>query len=207
MIAYLDLEFPSFYTDWEVALERPIAWWAFNVAGDVMIELFLEGAGKVADIGVAPAGAGQFNWSPQASGISGDTFHRYRIHVTSLADSSVTAQSRESFAIPLVGNDFYVDDTSNDDDEYTPTAIGNNRGTGKTSLDPKANPLSVFNSYDIDGGETIHVDTGAHLLVRDVVLSGQANLGAHEGVVITRPIDTSKVASFTVATPACQCCL
>ena len=69
--AYLDLEFPSFYTDWEVALERPIVWWTFNVTGDVKIELFLEGAGKVADIGVVPAAAGQFNWSPQASGISG----------------------------------------------------------------------------------------------------------------------------------------
>ena len=38
---------------------------------------------------------------------------------------------------------------------------------------------------------------GAHLLVRDVVLSGQSNLGAHEGVIITGPTDPSKVASFT----------
>ena len=57
--------------------------------------------------------------------------------------------------------------------------------------------MSVFNSYDIGGGDTIHVDTGAHLLVRDVVLSGQSILGAHEGVIITGPTDPSKVASFT----------
>ena len=48
--------------------------------------------------------------------------------------------------------------------------------TGKTPLDPKANLLSVFNSYDVGGGDTIYVDADAYLLPRDVVLSGQSNL-------------------------------
>ena len=124
--SFIKLEFPKFYTDWEVARERPIVWSTFNLTGNVKIELFQEGVGKVADIGTAPALAGSFNWSPEASGITGDTFKRYRIHITSLSDQSITAQSREPFAVPIAGSDFYVDDQSNVGDEYTPTAIGDN---------------------------------------------------------------------------------
>ena len=48
------------------------------------------------------------------------------------ANPLVLDRSQEPFTVPEDGTDYFVDDRSNADDEYTPRGIGDNRHTGKT---------------------------------------------------------------------------
>ncbi len=195
------LEYPSFYTDWVATEGRQILWNTFNVTGDVDIDLYQEGVGKVADIAVVPSADGAYFWAPQLNSIAGDTLKRYRIRVTSVAAPTVLMQSREAFAVPIAGGNYYIDDSSNASDEYTPTVVGNNRGTGKTPNDPKANLLSLLRAYDLGPADTVHVDTGNYLQVRNTVISGNLALGNDEGAAFTGPLNPAKVARLERGNP------
>ncbi len=135
---YLRLDYPDYYTDWPAAEGRSILWHTYDaatgdhkLAGNVSVDLYQVGVGKVANIAVVSAATGHCGWSPQASGLSGDTGKRYWIKITSLNDGTVADESRERFSVPPAGTDYYVNDASLAGDEYA-TAAGNNRNTGKT---------------------------------------------------------------------------
>ena len=193
--AYVALDYPNYYIDWEAGVGHAILWHTCNVTGNVKLELFQEGAGKVADIGVSPATAGSFGWSPQASGITPDSAKRYRIQISSVDAPMVTDASREPFAVPSSGPDFYINDGSQVNDEYC-TAVGSNRNTGKTPGDPKANLLPMLRSYALGPGDRVMIDTGYYVEVRNVVISGQIGVGDDEGATFTGPTDPSRVAQM-----------
>lgn len=182
----LDLTYPNFYTDWPVDLGRPITWRAFNVAGDVRLDLIDGATGASQLIAIVAAAAGSFVWSPSDNGVAPDTFHRYRIRISSATDPALVDESREGFSVPLPGPAYYLNDSSTDGDEYT-TAMGNNRATGKTPGDPKGSIIALLRAYDLSAADTIHVDVGYYLNVRDVVLSGNLALGDDEGMSILGP--------------------
>ena len=79
-------------------------------------------------------------------------------------------ESRERFSVPPAGTDYYVNDASLAGDEYT-TAAGDNRNTGKTPGDPKANLLPVLRGYSLGPGQTVQIDTGDYIHVRNVLIS------------------------------------
>jgi hypothetical protein len=207
---YLRVDYPNYYADWTVDEGRAILWHTYDVAqldrkltGTVDIALYQVGVGKVADISTAPAADGYFGWSPQASGIVPDTQSRYYVRITWNGDSAVFDESREAFSVPITGNDYFVNiagDTDFTDNQYT-TAPGNNRNTGKTPGDPKANLLPVLRSYDQGPGDTVHLDTGDYHHVRNVVISGEPGVGDDEGATFTGPTDPSRVARIDRGNP------
>ena len=101
---------------------------------------------------------------------------------------AVHDESREMFAVPPLGTDYYVNDASQAFDLYT-QAVGSNRHTGKTVNDPKANLLPLLSAYDLEPGDVVHIDTGNYIHVRNVLISGQSGIGDDEGVRITGPAD------------------
>jgi large repetitive protein len=194
--------YPNYYVDWPDAEGRAIQWHTYDaltadqrLTGQVQLELYRAGLGKVADIATVPAVDGSYGWSPQASGIVPSTVDRYWIRVTSLDDPTVLDESRERFSVPVAGPNYYVNDGSTANDEYS-TAVGNNRNSGKTPGDPKANLLPLLRTYDLGPGDVVRIDTGNYIHVRNVVISGNLTSGNDEGARFTGPTDPAKVATI-----------
>jgi parallel beta-helix repeat protein len=203
---YVEVDYPNYYTDWPNAEGRGILWHTYDsttgtISGSVDIDLIdATTLTKVADIAIVPASDGSYGWSPQASGISPDTLLRYRVLITSVTYAGIDDASREGFSVPETNSTFYVNDDSTTNDEYS-VAIGNNRNTGKTAGDPKANLLPVLRSYDLGPGDVVQIDTGEYIHVRNVTISGATGLGDDEGATFTGPNDSGRVAHIDRANP------
>ncbi|MGD9874708.1 MAG: right-handed parallel beta-helix repeat-containing protein [Kiritimatiellia bacterium] len=99
--------------------------------------------------------------------------------ITSLEDPSVTDQSAVYFAIRNTPFSFYVNDSSTIGDVYTLVA-GSAVNSGLTPAEPRASIQAVLDSYDLEAGDTIWVDTGTYALSSDLIVgaldSGTTNL-------------------------------
>lgn len=184
--SWLRLTYPRFYVDLIPTWTYPITWESYNLAAgtDVDVDLYEVGVGKVADVAVVSAAAGGTTWTPSLF-VAGDNAKRYRLQLTTVAptppgpvvpDSPLVVQSREAFAIPNFSpddpNTFYVDDSSNTNDQYTPSAVGDNRNTGLTPSDPKVVIRSLVLSYPMGAGDVVHVDNGDYVHAVNLNLSG-----------------------------------
>ncbi|MFN5531223.1 MAG: right-handed parallel beta-helix repeat-containing protein, partial [Planctomycetaceae bacterium] len=204
----LRLEYPEFYADWPVAEGRSILWRTYDsdtadkrLSGLVSIDLYTSTGTVVAHIATVPASDESYGWSPEASGLTGSLTSRYRIQISSVSDPSLADSSREEFAVPPDGAFYYVNDSSIIGDEWTAVA-GNNRATGKSAGDPKANLLPVLRAYDLGPGDQVRIDTGSYIHVRNVVLSGNITLGNDEGMTITGPTNPATLAQLNRANTA-----
>src|SRR5262249_6598580 len=188
--SYIVVDAPNFYTDWVRDSGHVIKWHTHNVSGNVTIkvqEVNVTPAPPAILIDTVPASPGEYTWTPANSGLPADSAKRYKIIITSVDDTSVTASSREPFAVPSAGNVYYVNDNSQTGDEYT-SAVGNNRNTGKTAADPKANLLPMLTNYDLGPSAVVKIDTGNYLHVRDVLLTGDMKRGDDAGATYTGPV-------------------
>lgn len=190
------LDAPNFYRDWIRSQSQTILWHSLGVSGNVTIELLDAAGNHLSTIASVAAAQGSYSWRPLDSGLVGDVARRYRIRLTSDDNAAVSAQSREPFAV-LSGtaSSYYVDDPSTGNEQYV-TAQGNNRNTGTTAADPKASVLATFASYRLQPGDTLYVDTGTYVNVRNVVISGLLNLGGNQGFTLTGPSDAGKTATL-----------
>ena len=201
---YIALDSPKYYTDVIVDEPNTILWHTFDdlepgkeLAGDVNIELWREGTGWIADVATRSADVGWTDWLP-SDHVSSSVTNRYRIRVISAVDPGIWTESREPFSIVSQGGLFYVDDDSDVGDEYTPGFTGDNRNTGKTPVDPKANLLPILRSYTLTPPPDceVRIDTGIYDHVRNVVLSAAGGVGDDEGMIITGPTDPAKIATI-----------
>ena len=203
---YVRIDYPNYYADWPADAGRVILWHTYDVgtgviSGNVDIDLCEVGVGKVADIHVVPASSGSYSWSPQDSGITPDTTRRYQIGITSVDYPGLTSLFAGRVFCTAGGSNYcYVNDGSTVGDEYC-SAVGNNRNTGRTAWDPKANLLPVLRSYDLGPGETVRIDTGSYIHVRNVLISGNLSLGDDEGATFTGPTDPARKAVIDRANP------
>jgi hypothetical protein len=187
--SFIRIDYPNYYTDWETSVGHAILWHAYNITGNVHIALYdATGTNKLADIADVPASNGSYGWSPQASGIAGDSSKRYVIRITSDAVGSVTSTTREPFSVPTASPTYFINDASTTGDEYA-TAQGSNRNTGETAGDPKANLLALLHSYDPGPGNTVYIDMGTYAEIRNVVLSGNPTIGLGAGARFTGPVN------------------
>ncbi len=191
---YLRIDYPNYYTDWEVGVGHAILWHSYDynasgniIGGNINIQLYdATGTTQLAEIADVPAAQGSYGWIPQPGGvITGDPTARYVIRITTDSDPAICSTSREPFAVPAVSTNFYINDSSASGDEYT-TAAGSNRNTGTTSADPKANLLPLLESYDIGPHDWVYIDTGYYVEVRNVVLSGNPAISTGAGATFTR---------------------
>lgn len=104
--------------------------------------------------------------------------------------------------------DYYVNDYTTAGDVYC-TAPGNNWHSGTTPADPKSSLQDVLNSYDLEPGDTVWVDTGTYTLSANleitpadgglsntyVTIQGSTNLAAG-GTLINR--NSSSVNAYAI---------
>ncbi|MEX0330647.1 MAG: right-handed parallel beta-helix repeat-containing protein [Puniceicoccaceae bacterium] len=203
--AYIRVLAPNYYLDYTPELAKRIIWEFFNATGNVSLELIEDGVGKVADIAIVtvgnvpdqvfdqPASHGSYLWSPQMNSIAGDNDKRYFIRVTSADDNNLVDENREPFSIPVTSNAFYVNDASTAGDKLT-TAMGDNRYTGKLPSTPKAILPAILQNYFLAANQTVSVDTGYYLHLRDILISSADELGNNEAFTLTGPAgDPSQV--------------
>jgi parallel beta-helix repeat protein len=188
-VSFIRVDYPNYYTDWQVNVGHAILWHTFNVTGTVHLALYdSTGTNKLADIADVAASTGSYGWTPQASGMTGSSSSRYVIQIASNVTSSVTTSSREPFSIPPASANYYINGPSTTNAEYS-TAAGNDRDTGTTPGDPKANLLGLLRSYSPGPGNTVSIDTGTYIEIRNVVLSGNPTIGEGAGATFTGPIN------------------
>ncbi|TVP76127.1 MAG: LEPR-XLL domain-containing protein, partial [Puniceicoccaceae bacterium] len=205
--AYIRVLSPNFYTDYNRDLARRVIWEFFNIAGNVALELHQAGEGKVADITTVTIGnqppevseqadsIGSYFWSPGMSGISGDNDARYFIRIVPAQDAALAAQNREAFSVPQASNQYYLNDSDTTTAVLT-SAPGDNRHTGLTAATPKASLLAFLENYELSADQTIFVDDGLYLHLREVVISSATSLGNNEAFTIRGPDAGTGVATF-----------
>lgn len=204
---YTNVIAPSFYTDYQRGIARLIIWEHFNISGTVDIELHREGEGFIELIDTVahnnqppqvteqPDRQGSFFWSPQSSGIDADDLERYRIHIVPTDYSEAASSSREAFSVVESDGNFYVNDSSTSGTVYT-NAAGDHRNSGLTPDSPKASLFALLQNYELGSGDTVYVDDGDYLHVRDLIVSSQAELGGNEAFTILGPAEGEGTAYF-----------
>ncbi len=83
------------------------------------------------------------------------------IRVVSEQGIFASDQSSSAFEVVNAGSDYYV------------SATGNDVNGGKTPDRPMRTLNAVFESFNLDAGDRIHIASGAYPLVRDVVIDSQ----------------------------------
>jgi parallel beta-helix repeat protein len=197
--SFLRLQYPEYYTDWLPGQGNLIRWESDNLGGNVDIDLMLVGGGKIADIAVVPVIDGSVVWAPQQSGITtGNVSDRYRIRITSVTQPALQEESREGFSIPPLTTIYYVNDTSEAQDEYT-TAAGSNRNTGTSPADPKADLPSILRAYTLGTGDLILLDHGTYVLAEDLKITATLGIGDDQGFTLRGPVQNDHRATLNRA--------
>ncbi|HUJ10666.1 MAG TPA: right-handed parallel beta-helix repeat-containing protein [Verrucomicrobiae bacterium] len=144
-------------------------------------------AGDTLQLASSSDGGGSFSAIPGAGavGVSDGTYSwniggytsgsLYRLKLTSNQSPTVFDQSLANYRVGA-GIIYYVNDGSTTNDEWC-TAPGNDANTGTTPADPKATMQSVLDTYDLEPGDTVRIDTGTYNLTNDITVSG-----AHSGL-------------------------
>ncbi|RRS02329.1 LEPR-XLL domain-containing protein, partial [Aquabacterium soli] len=153
-----------------------IRWRSFGFTGNVNIEY--RGAGQASFVTLAAneANDGSWNWL-----VDGGVFApaaNYEIRITSVSTPAIVDTSDAQFEVLSPIHYYYVNDGALTGDEYT-TAVGNDANDGLTPDKPKASIRSVLDTYDLNPGDIILVDTGNYLLGTNIFIVTQDS-----GVVI-----------------------
>ncbi|MCA9246075.1 MAG: right-handed parallel beta-helix repeat-containing protein, partial [Planctomycetales bacterium] len=148
--------------------------------GNVNIQL-LKGGAPVSTIASGVANNGLFTWMIPAGTTPGAD---YQIRITHASNGALTDSSVGNFEILAPTTMFYVDDSLNDNDEYTPGAIGSITNHGLTPNSPLSSIRTVLALYELGAGDTILVDTGTYMLSGNTVITA-----ADAGVTIQGAVD------------------
>lgn len=151
---------PVLYVNWVDNAPHTITWDSFGDAGaasqSVQISLYQEtslGAGlpsepKLLDIITAGvANTGSYTWIPANTSVPYGTYG-LMIQVSLVGDPAVSSRSTEAFTVPENGTDYYVNDGSTANDQYT-TAPGSNRNDGMLPSEPLPNIDNVLRNYTL----------------------------------------------------------
>ncbi|MBN1672443.1 MAG: right-handed parallel beta-helix repeat-containing protein [Kiritimatiellae bacterium] len=95
----------------------------------------------------------------------------YRVRITCNQDTNCTDASVSDFRIggPL---SFYVNDALTSNDVYC-TAAGDDGNTGASASSPRRTVQSIIDSYDIEPGDIVYVDTGSYVLTNDIAIGAE----------------------------------
>ena len=104
-------------------------------------------------LSTTPSG-GEWTWNSSALSNSFNALWRITVDGTGESDTSDTP-----FSLRNKTQAFYVNDSSTDGDIYC-SAAGSDDNDGLTKETPKATLQAILDQYDLEGGDTVYVDTG-----------------------------------------------
>ncbi len=129
-------------------------------------------------------GHGVFTWTPTTATNSSTAL--MRVTATNGTDT-LTDLSDRPFSIVGAGNVYYVDDASNDGDQYTPDAIGDNANDGRSALRPMASLAALLRLYDLKPGDIVYIDTGVYQVFQNIALTADDSGTAADAVTLQGP--------------------
>ncbi len=129
-------------------------------------------------------GAAVFNWTPTAA--TNGTTALMRVTATN-GTETLTDLSDRPFSIVGAGNVYYVDDASNEGDQYTPDAIGDNANDGRSALRPMASLAALLRLYDLKPGDIVYIDTGVYQVFQNIALNADDSGTATNAVTLQGP--------------------
>ncbi len=195
---HIALRYPDLYIDWQRDVAKTIRWQSYDNSANAPVRIDLlqdgpHGPEFVTTIAASTPDDSEFIWIPGNSGVNFDT-PGLRIQVSLVGVPFAFDRAQEPFTVPDNSLTFFVDDSSNTDDEYTPTAVGSNRNTGKTATAPKPNPVNLLRAYNLPAGAIVSIDTGSYPLFDPIRISGSVDLGLglEEAFTLRGPTDTNK---------------
>jgi parallel beta-helix repeat protein len=94
----------------------------------------------------------------------------YKIRISSNDDANASIESDGWFYVHNGPIHYYVNDDSTDLDEWC-TGIGDDANDGLTPATPKATLQSIIDTYDLEPGDVVHIDTGGYILTTNIEIT------------------------------------
>ena len=94
---------------------------------------------------------------------------RYRVRLTCNQDGGVEDESQLDFTIHGAGLLYYVNDSGLAGDVYC-TAVGDDGNDGLNPGSPKGTIQGIIDTYDLEPGDTVCVDTGTYNLASNIAV-------------------------------------
>ncbi len=170
----------------------PIRWRANGFAGNVLLAVSSAGAaGPFQVLANNEPNDGVYNWLVDAGSFPAST--NYFLRISSIDQPAVADVSDAAFEVAAPTNTYYVNiagDVDFTDNEYT-TAAGSTSNTGLGPTSPLASIQAVLNTYDLEPGDVIYVDTGSYAVTTNIVIGA-----GDSGVRIQGPVSSGHRASL-----------
>jgi hypothetical protein len=115
--------------------------------------------------GLAP-GTSSFTWN--TTNVLSTPLALWR--VSSEVETNVADQVNTNFSIRNTNIIYYVNDNSTNGDVYC-TAIGNNTNNAISPSSPRNSIKAVLDTYDLDDGDIIYVDTGYYVITNEIAIT------------------------------------
>lgn len=130
--------------------------------------------------GVTWSNIGGATSATEVVAVSSSTY--YRAKVTNGCDSYSSTNYVSVGGTPIPTN-YYVNDNSTTGDVFC-TNVGNAANNGRNPCSPKTSLQDIFDSYDIDPGDTIFVDAGTYTMGLNVTSSTDQGNSTSDVVII-----------------------
>ncbi len=157
-----------------------VRWRSDGLTGNVLIEVSTNGmGGPFLTLGASELNDGTYSWLVDS--LTYPASDEYAIRISSIDQPTVSAVSSE-FTVAAPIDFYYVNDNSLVGDEYA-IAVGNDANDGLSPATPKASIRGLLETYDLEPGATILVDTGTYNLTTNIEITA-----ADSGVTIQGPL-------------------
>lgn len=155
------------------------------VAGNATLTLSGQDAGTTiqwqsSSNGTTWSNIGGATSSSEVFAVASSTY--YRAKVTNGCDTYTSSVFVSVGGTPIPTN-YYVNDNSTTGDIYC-SNVGNAANNGRNPCSPKTSLQDIFNTYDIDPGDTIFVDAGTYTMGLNVTSSSDQGSAAADVVII-----------------------
>ena len=190
--SYVLVIHPNGGDNWATKQTFTILWHddQIHAGGTQTVNIDLLQNSTVTNIVTGLSDTGSYAWTIPSTIASGTN---YLIRVTETGSSSSSDTSDNTFSIVQTLGIYYVNDGTVAPGDIT-TAPGNDANNGLTPATPKADIQSVLNSYTLNPGDTIYVDTGTYNVSSNILLRAAQN-----GIIITGPGTAASASRYATA--------
>jgi len=153
-----------------------LAWLYGNMTNDTPVDLeYYRGPGESWQTIATniPVTAGSYSWTP--TNLIGSPLCLWRVISASATDTIDNVMNIHPYAL-------YINDNSTNNDIYC-SATGGVLAAGVSSNDPHSSVLSLLTTYDLDGGDTIYIDTGTYNLSQNLEITSTDSGSQNNGYV------------------------
>ncbi len=178
--AYVTVIHPNGGDNWATKQTFNIVWHdnQIGVGGTQTVTIDLLQGSTVTNLVTGLTDTGVYAWMIPSTVASGAN---YKIRITETGSSSLSDTSDNTFSIVQAAGIYYVNDGTVSSGDIT-TAPGNDANSGLTPSSPKASIQAILNSYTLNPGDTINVDTGTYNVSSNILLTAADN-----GIIIKGP--------------------